>query len=327
LHHGVKRSVLWGAACVTHLLPLVEILLDAGANVNDGVTLPLAASGADFLLLELLLKHGADVNFPWATDGASPLYSILQWNQTPEGPRWLLEHGANPDPVFAGNGETPLHVVARKWDVAMAEQLVSRGADIARRRNDGRSPYAIAELNGNRGVAEWLLARGAPAELSDIDQLVAACSRGDKASADAMLVNRPELHSEIKADHYIAFYQAAERNDVKALETMLGCGFDPNAGDEEMGKTALHCAAMAAWPEATRVLLAHGASVSVCDREFRAQPLIWAAEGSRHARGPGRDHTAVARMLLAAGSPTDWKQNAEPSEPIMEIVQEWCRQT
>ena len=36
---------------------------------------------------------------------------------TADGVRWLLDHGADPDPVFADNGETPLHVVAASWDV------------------------------------------------------------------------------------------------------------------------------------------------------------------------------------------------------------------
>src|SRR4029077_3102025 len=47
VHHGVQRAVLWGATCWTRLLPLAHVLLEAGANPNDGVTLPLAAGGSD----------------------------------------------------------------------------------------------------------------------------------------------------------------------------------------------------------------------------------------------------------------------------------------
>ena len=198
------------------------------------------------------------MNRPWATDGSAPLYAILHWSRTADGVRWLLAHGADPDPVFAANGETPLHVVAASWDVALAEELVSRGADVNRRRADGRTPYAVAELNGNRDVAAWLLAHGAPSELSAVDQLVAACSRGDRSAAGAILAERPDLRNEIGPEHYPAFYRAAERNDLPALEAMLACGFDPNRADESIGKTALHVAAMEGWPEAVRLLLAHG---------------------------------------------------------------------
>ncbi|HEV8305578.1 MAG TPA: ankyrin repeat domain-containing protein [Gemmatimonadales bacterium] len=324
VHHNVRRPVLWGASRVARSLPLVHTLLDAGADPNDGVTLPLAASAGDIPVLEALLARGADVNQAWATDGGAALYAILNWSRTPDGVMWLLEHGADPNAVFAENGETPLHVVARAWDVALAEVMVRHGADIARRRTDGRTPYAVAELNGNRAVADWLLEQGASPELSDVDRLVAACSRGDRAAAEALLARTPELRGELTDDHYLALHQAAERGDVRALEAMLASGFDPNRPDAGIGKTALHSAAMEGWPDAVRLLLANGASVHVRDREFHGPPLVWAAEGSRQGR-EGRDFAAVGKLLLAAGSPVEWETGAEPAEGILEIVAEWRR--
>jgi hypothetical protein len=38
---------------------------------------------------------------------------------------------------------------------------------------------------------------------------------------------------------------------------------------------------------------------------FAAPPLVWAVEGRQHAQ-PGSDHVAVARLLIAAGSPLEW---------------------
>src|SRR3989441_7284365 len=296
-HHNVRRPVLWGASRQAQSLPLVAALLDAGADPNDGVTLPLAASAGDIPVLEALRAHGTDVDQAWATDGATSLYAILNWSRTPEGVLWLLEHGADPNAVFAENGETPLHGVARSWDVALAEAMVARGANIERKPADRRTPDAVAELNGNRGVADWLLAHGASPELSEVGQFVAACSCGDRTTAEGLLARNPKLRDEITDDHYIAFHQAAERNDVRALEAMLACGFDPNRPDAGIGKTALHSAAMEGWPDAVRVLLAHGASVHVRDREFKGQPLIWAAEGSRQGR-EGRGSVAGGRVVL-----------------------------
>ena len=324
LHHNVRRPVMWGASRHVRSLPLVQALLDAGADPNDGVTLPLAASAGDLPVLEALLSHGAHVDQAWATDGATSLYAILNWSRTPAGVMWLLDHGADPNAVFAENGETPLHVVARAWDVPLAEAMVAHGAEIERKRADGRTPYAVAELNGNRTVADWLLAHGASPELSEVDRLVAACSRGDRHAAEALLAGNPRLRDEITDDHYIAFHQAAERGDVRALEAMLTCGFDPNRPDAGIGKTALHTAAMEGWPEAVRLLLAHGASVQARDREFHGQPLIWAAEGSRQGR-EGRDFAAVGKLLLDAGSPVEWETGAEPAEGILEIVAVWRR--
>jgi ankyrin repeat protein len=324
LHHDVRRPVLWGASRHVRSLPLVAALLDAGADPNDGVTLPLAASAGDIPVLEALRTRGANVDQAWASDGATALYAILNWSRTPDGVLWLLAHGADPNAVFAENGETPLHVAARAWDVPLVEAMVARSADIERKRADGRTPYAVAELNGNRAVADWLLARGASPEISAVDQLVAACSRGDRKAAEALLAKTPTpgLREQISDDHYIAFHQAAERNDVRALEAMLACGFDPNRPDPGIGKTALHSAAMEGWPDAVRVLLAHGASVHVRDREFKGQPLVWAAEGSRQGR-EGRDFAAVGRLLLDAGSPVEWESTEEPAEGLLEIVEAW----
>jgi ankyrin repeat protein len=274
-----------------------------------------------------LRAHGANVDQRWATDGSTALYAMLQWSRTPDGALWLLAHGADPNAVFAENGETPVHVAARAWDVPLLEAMAARGADLNRKRADGRTPYAVAELNNNRAVADWLLAHGAAAELSDVDRLVSACSRGDRAAAKALLATNPALKNEITDDHYNAFHQAAERNDTRALEAMLAAGFDPNRPDSSIGKTVLHSAAMEGWPDAVRLLLAHGASVEIRDREFNGPPLVWAAEGSRQGR-EGRDFAAVGKLLLEAGSPVEWQApQPEPAEGINEIVAAWRRGT
>lgn len=325
VHHGVQRAVLWGAMLVTDSLALAEVLLAAGADPNDGVTLPILASGGDLARLDFLHAHGASANQPWATDGSATLYAILQWSNAIDGVRWLLEHGASADPVFAANGESPLHVAARRGDVALVALLAAHGADLTRRRADGRTPYAIAALNGNDAVAGWLAAHGAGDALALADRLVASAARGDRAAVDAMLAEDPALRGAIRADHYAALYRAAEEGHVAAIEALLACGLDVDHGDEEIGKTALHCAAMRGQPDATRALLAHGASTAVRDREFHAQPLVWAAEGSRMAEGHDGEHAEVGRLLLDAGSPVDWQSDEQPGDAIVEILDRWQR--
>lgn len=326
IHHGVNRPVLWGATRETQLPALAEVLLASGADPNDGVTLPMAASAGDVETLELLRAHGASPNQPWASDGAATIYAILHWSRTPVGVEWLLEHGADPDPAFAANGETPLHVAAQQWDVAMVESLVQHGANILRRRADGRTPYAVAELNGNREVADWLRTHSGAVGLEPVDQLVGACARGDRATAESLLAAHPSLRAEITDAHYVALHQAAERGDVTALALLLDCGLEANRGDTEIGKTALHSAAMAGRPDAVRLLLARGASPNIRDREFNGQPLVWAAESSRSHHERAHDYAEVGRLLLDAGSPVDWElPTNEPAEGVVEILAEWTR--
>lgn len=325
LHHGVHRPVLWGATMVTRSLPLAKALLQAGADANDGVTLPLAASADDIEALELLIAHGADPDQAWASDGSATLYATLRWATSPVGILWLLEHGAQPDPVFAENGETPLHLVAKRWGVPLAEALVGRGADVSRPRKDGRTPYAIAELNGNLSVADFLVQRGASTQMEAVDRLVAACNRGDGKAAQALRDGNPGLAARIEPEHYATLYQAAERGDARAVEALLDSGFDPNRGDEEIGKTALHCAAMAGRVDTVRLLLARGGSPAVRDREFDGTPLVWAAEGARSHGGDSEDHVKVGRLLLDAGATTEWHARDEPADALLEILDTWSR--
>jgi hypothetical protein len=119
-----------------------------------------------------------------------------------------------------------------------------------------------------------------------------------------MLASSPGLRQELRPEHHLMLQRPAESGNAVVLETMLACGFDPNRRDKD-GVTALHRAAMAGHPDATRVLLEFGADVGALDGMFAAPPLVWAVEGRTHPR-PGSDHVGVARLLIEAGSPLDW---------------------
>jgi ankyrin repeat protein len=301
-HPELPRTPLWGATCVIGHLPLAEALLDAGANPTDGVTMHIAGGGGNLAALDLLLRYGANVD--GIPGGVPPLVHVLQWARPSAGPYWLIDHGADPNLAWGDAGEAPLHVAARRWDVAMIERLVSHGADVSRRRADGATPHTIAELNGHHDIGEWLLAHGAVDELSPVDRLAAACARGDRASAETMLAAQPELRDELRPDHHLMLHRAAEAGDARAIEAMIACGFHVDARDKDQ-VTPLQRAAMDGRVDAVRALLAAGADVNARDGMFAATPLVWAVEGRRHAPS-GADHVEVARLLIAAGSPLDW---------------------
>lgn len=325
-HPELPRTALWGALVAMNHLPLAEVLLEAGANPTDGVSTHIAAGSGNLLALELLLRFGVNVN--GIPGGVPPLRYILSWVTTSwgaEGVRWLLEHGADPNLAWAEHGDAPLHIAAQRLNVAMVELLVSHGADIHQRRSDGRTPHTIASLYGNKEIATWLLQHGATDELTPFEHFVAACTGGDRAWADSMLAKHPDLRNELRAEHHLMLLVPAERGDIKVLETMLACGFNPNTRDHD-GVTPLHRAAMAGQPEAVRILLAGGASVNALDGMFAATPLVWACEGFSHAQA-GADHVAVARQLLAAGSSREWipPENAPNPERTQELLTELCR--
>ena len=301
-HPELPRTALWAAVCAVSHLPLAEALLDAGANPTDGVTMHIAGGGGNLAALELLRRFGVDVN--GLPGGVPPFIYILGWSNNAAGPQWLLEHGADPNLAWGADGEAPLHAAARRWDVGMVDALLQHGADPMRRRADGCTPHTLAELHGNHDIALRLLAAGAKAELSPVEQLVAACARADRGSAERMLAARPDLRAELRHEHHLMMHRPAEAGQAAVLETMLSCGFDPDVRDKDR-VTPLHRAAMGGHPEAVRVLLAFGADVNALDAMFSAPPLVWAVEGRGHA-APGADHVAVARALIAAGSSLDW---------------------
>ncbi len=302
-HPELPRTALWGALCAVGHLPLAEALLEGGANPTDGVSMHINAGGGNLAALELLHRFGVNVN--GIPGGVPPLRYILGWGNNAAGPRWLLEHGADPNLAWSELADTPLHVASERWDLAMVELLVRHGADVHRRRADGKTAHTLAELHGNHAVGEWLLAHGATDELSSLERFVAACTRGDRLAADAMLQVRPGLRAELLPEHHLMLQVPAERGDTTVLETMLACGFDPRARDKD-GFTALHRAAMAGRSEATGVLLRYGAPVDAVDGTFCATPLIAAVEGWNNGHHPGADHLGVARRLIAGGSPLSW---------------------
>jgi ankyrin repeat protein len=326
-HPELPRTALWGALCAVNHLPLAEVLLEGGANPTDGVSMHINAGGGNLEALELLNRFG--VNVDGIPDGVPPLRYILAWaeNDTARavGVHWLLDHGADANLSWGEYDDAPLHIAAQRWDVAMVERLVRQGADIHKRRNDGRTAHTLAELAGNHAVAAWLLAHGAKDELTPLEHFVSACARGDRARADEMLRVHPDLRSHLTVEHHLLMQVPAERGDGPVLETMLACGFDPNVKDRD-GVTALHRAAMAGRPEAARVLLEHGAAVNALDGMFAGTPLLWAAEGRNHPL-QGSDHIRVAQVLIAAGSSLEWTppEKAPDPERAQEQLIELCR--
>jgi ankyrin repeat protein len=261
----------------------------------------------------------------YRSGGVPPLRYILGWADKDAGVRWLLEHGADPNLPWGESNDAPLHMAAQRWDVAMVELLVEHGADIQQRRADGRTAHTLAELHGNREIAEWLLARGAKSELSALERFVAFCARGERVGAQAMLHAEPNLRNELRREHHLMMHLPAERGDAQVLDAMLACGFDPNVRDTD-GVTALHRAAMAGHKDATRVLIAHGAEVNALDGMFSGTPLLWAAEGWSHGSNAS-DFVEVARVLIAAGSAREWHapEKAPDPEGTQAKLAELCR--
>src|SRR5207302_771718 len=148
-------------------------LLEAGANPNDGESLYHSTEHPDLACMKLLLRYGAEPNC------ANALKHILD-REDREGVQLLLDAGADPNRTNEG-GDTALHwAVWRGRSVEIITTLVDRGADVNTKRKDGRTPYALAILSGQKGIAAFLRSRGANTDLSPLDQFVEGSTNLDQ---------------------------------------------------------------------------------------------------------------------------------------------------
>ena len=234
-----------------HWKALAQLLLDAGADCNDGQALynTMFTPGSD--CLEMLLQHGLNAGHK---------------------NNWLLEEG---DELIDNDNQTlgyQLEWASRNHHVERARLLVDQGADV-NRRVDGRTLYQWAWLTGHPDLAQYLADHGVETvELSDEQRFAGLCMSGDGDAARALLRAQPNLARQTQAAMLELLPDAAASNRLDAVRTMLDLGFDPALPD----RTALHQAAFHGHVDMAKLLIEKGANLSQRDAFFAATPMQWA---------------------------------------------------
>jgi ankyrin repeat protein len=306
---GSKLPVLY-RACESNNLGIVRLLLEHGANPNDGESIPHSAQHGHLECLDLLLAHGADISSRHADWNNTALYFLAghaddESGQAPwlKGFRWLLEHGADPNVTSYESRETPLHqIVKQPRTLAALDALLEHGADVNFVRADGRTAYALAVRTGNSTAAERLRARGAQTDgVPAIDYLLGACARGDRDEALRLAAAQPSWTSALTKEDRGALANAVWKDNFDAVRTFVDVGFDLT-WEADWGGSPLHHAAWLGKPAFVRALIDAGASINMRDCRFGSSPIAWAAHGSTNCRPADGDYIAVVDQLLDAGA-------------------------
>jgi ankyrin repeat protein len=237
---------------------LVRLLLEAGADPNDGQTLYNRMFTGGTRHLELLFEFGLgkNSNSVWTKQLGSRLGTPAEMLQQQMG--WAAKYN----------------------QMERMQLLIEHGVDVnAADSRLRRTPYELALLHGNTEIAEYLLAHGArQTALSDLDAFATACLAGDEARARSLLINDKTLIDQL-ADQRAELLQLAAENDKRdAVRLMKELGFDLN---EVQRTTALHHAAMSGHLEMAKLLIELGADPLIRDTEFNATPLGWAEYGEK----------------------------------------------
>lgn len=340
-------------ACVLDHAAVARVLLEAGANPNDGESVYHAAEHDHRACLELLLAHGADLSSRHPHWDNTPLYFLAGYPPdhhraatARRGMTWLLDHGADPGvPSYVrpaadgspGVAETPLHRLAEQgWDGDVAALLVRHGAPVDAPRGDGRTPLAVAIRAGNAPMTDALVALGAnPAAVRPVDRLIGAAMRGDAARAATVRAAHPELEAYLAAPRSVADHQvllrACQGDRVDGVRTLVALGWSVTQ-EGPWGGTPLHWAAWHGRPAVVEALLARGAPLDQRDSTYGSAPIAWGAHGSRFGRHHAdADYVTVVRLLAHAGAARDaainrWGETPESmaSPAVAAVLREWA---
>jgi hypothetical protein len=251
-----RLSALYGAAGVNRDVAMSELLLDAGADPNDGESLYHSLENPD--CARTLLEHGA------RTNGTNALGRSLDMTDA-TALELLLAHGGDANDRIVGPigefwGSLLLRAIAVRCSLRHVQALLNAGADPAAHTSDGVSAYRLAQQVGRPDVVQELSAAGVTERLTPAEQFVAACARADAPEARRIKARWDDLPGSLAAIQFRLLPDPVAWGGRTAAMLMVELGWPIGVRGGDWDATALNLAVFRGDAQLTDFLLDHGAS-------------------------------------------------------------------
>jgi ankyrin repeat protein len=302
------ESVLYGACGIAHNPDLTQLLVDHGADVNDGEVPYHAPETYDNRALQVLVRSGRMTPVSLVL----MLLRKLDWHDY-DGAKWLLENGTDPNVSWAKGLPTFQFALTRDSDIRMMQLLLEHGTDplAVMTTHDGRQFNGIetAARLGRGDVLALLRERGVSIELHGEASLIAACALGDEASVLGISGAEPDLVGAVQKDAtelLMRFALSGNADGVRLLHD-LGVDIDTRNArgdaywDIAKDSTALHIAAWKAHHDVVALLVERGADVNATNGRGET-PLMRAVAAATDSYWMRHRKPDSVRTLLAAGA-------------------------
>ncbi|AEM23266.1 ankyrin repeat-containing protein [Brachyspira intermedia PWS/A] len=252
-------------------------------SYTDKEIISFIESGDFQTIKKLIESKSLDVNYNLEIDEYSkstPLIKAIEYKQT-DIINYLLENNADINLKEELTGFTPL--MASFHNIAIAELLIEKGADIEARNVDGINALVYAVSLNDEEMVKFLLAKGADANtVCEIENehiympptpLMNAVYNGNTNIINMLLENGADINYTNDSDMTPLIY-AAYKGNTNIINTLLENGADINYTNY-YGMTALMYAASYNQFEAVKILLENNADTSITDEDGRTA-LDWA---------------------------------------------------
>lgn len=307
------ESALYGAAGVAHHAELTRLLLEHGADPNDGEVPYHTPETYDNRALRVLLDSGK------LNDDSLTMLLLRKsdWHDY-DGLELLLDFGVDPNRRGRWGHTVIHHAIWSDNSSAIVELLLDHGADpmlppvggaaLSRPRR-GQTAPAMAAWTGRGDLLELFEKRGIRLELRGIERLLAACARDDATAVQRVATEAPALAREV-LDHGAELLQAFARvGNSAGVRHLLDLGVPvamtaaEGSGYFDIAKnsTALHVAAWRAQHGTLKLLLERGAPVDSLDGALHT-PLQLAVRACVDSYWMDRRSPESVAALLRAGA-------------------------